>query len=168
MRSMIDAAGLLHDGVVDRQELQKLYTTAATKIYGSVEEALAVAAERVGYDQDTSRDEAIAARLQKDEEDEAKLKSAKRNVLRALAASRCASGLPKTRIEEELEEELGSSSQDDDSDDDGASQRRSCCRRVRDFVRLIGPFPHRRGRGRGRAAGGPGRAATLHDALYHC
>lgn len=166
MRSMIDAAGLPHDGVVDWQELQTLYTTAATKMYGSVEEAVAAAAEQVGYDQDTSRDEAIAARLQEDEEEEANLESAKRNVRRALAASRRASGLPKTRVEEEL----GSSSQEDDSDDDGASQRRSCCRRVRDFVRLIGPFPHRRGRGRGRA-GGPGTAgtaATLHDALYHC
>ena len=116
---MIDAAGLSHDGVVDPRELQTLYTTAATKISGSVEGALAAAAEQVVYDQDTSRDEEIAARLQEGEEDEANRKSAKRNVRRALAADRHASGRPKTPVEEEL----GSSSQDDDSDDDGASQR---------------------------------------------
>ena len=52
MRSMIDAAGLSHDGVVDWQELQTLYTAAATKISGSVEEALAAAAKQSGYDQD--------------------------------------------------------------------------------------------------------------------
>lgn len=116
---MIDAAGLSHDGVVDWQELQTLYTAAATKISGSVEEALAAAAKQSGYDQDTSRDEEIAARLQRDEQDEANHESAKRNVRRALAADRLASGRPKTPVEEEL----GSSSQDDDSDDDGASQR---------------------------------------------
>ena len=49
---MIDAAGLSHDGVVDWQELQTLYTAAATKISGSVEEALAAAAKQSGYDQD--------------------------------------------------------------------------------------------------------------------